>query len=757
MLTSELSTTDGLRAAAAALGEPREWEPERGEWVKNVAQTIRRIRAASQAERARRDFQQWLWEDNEIAAVGQGNIPVDRAIDDEAFRTWLAERSLAPLPTGREERARYLQVFYRDLRERLSPYLDRKVPHLKIFRVMAALFPQAMTTVASAAALSELVRALGGPRGLEPVERHVWVRDRLDAALGPADDSPEGLSERMTIPWLLYERFVLHEADSGDESQKDGNDEKAPLEPLPPARRRRGLTAVKGLFQGVLSTLEFARPGRTRDELIDFLKASSPETKVSSLGVAINSLQGELGVIRLLGDRYVLTQQGEDVLESQDAAYLADWLLTRILGVDRAVVELRDRGALPPSELLAAIKSMNPGWTSSFTPQAIVSWLRSMGVIETTSQGKHALTSAGRQWADRVHWTPEPLAKDPAGLAVVVLPPPEPRPAEQIELPSLTEVIASIQDGGYLFDVSLIARLHVAVWANTRRHFAIFTGLSGAGKTLLARRYGRAITAGDASRVLTVPVQPGWYDPGALLGYVNPLHKDSYVYTPFLQFLIAASADPSLPYVVILDEMNLSHPEQYMAPLLSAMETGDAIQLHQEDDFFDGVPSGIPYPSNLVILGTVNMDETTHGLSDKVLDRAFVVEFWKVDLNAYPRWHSRGLPAADEAKVQKVLTTLMEVLEPVRLHFGWRVVDETLDFLKRAQDASHVLPFESALDGLIYAKVLPKLRGEDSPRLREALASCEKALTQFALPSSSAKVAELLADLKSTGTARFWR
>jgi hypothetical protein len=203
--------------------------------------------------------------------------------------------------------------------------------------------------------------------------------------------------------------------------------------------------------------------------------------------------------------------------------------------------------------------------------------------------------------------------------------------------------------------------------------------------------------------------------------------------------------------------MNLSHPEQYMAPLLSAMETGDAIQLHTEGDFFDGVPGSIVYPSNLVLIGTINMDETTHGLSDKILDRAFVLEFWDVDLAAYPRWRTRNISPSDEHRVRDVLTALLQALSPARLHFGWRVVDDVLDFLNQARGSGNTLSFDAALDGVIYAKVLPKLRGEDAPRFREALAKCEAALAQFGLSQSQAKVAELKRDVEATGSARFWR
>jgi hypothetical protein len=187
------------------------------------------------------------------------------------------------------------------------------------------------------------------------------------------------------------------------------------------------------------------------------------------------------------------------------------------------------------------------------------------------------------------------------------------------------------------------------------------------------------------------------------------------------------------------------------------METGDPIELHTEDEFFDGVPKAIRYPRNLVLIGTVNMDETTHGLSDKILDRAFVLEFWDVDLAAYPSWGKRIMHPSEERRAREVLSALMDALSPARLHFGWRVIDDVLNFLERAAPAGDVLPFEYALDSVIYAKVLPKLRGDDSPRFREALAGCEEKLKAFGLDQSARKVAELRRDVESTGSARFWR
>ena len=205
----------------------------------------------------------------------------------------------------------------------------------------------------------------------------------------------------MALPWMLYERFVQPPPpDRTEEETNPGRETR--LLPLSAARRRRGLTAIRGLFPGLLSALEFIRDGVTREELIDFLRISAPDLKVSSLGVTINVFKSELGAIKLDGDRYVLSERGENVLESQDPSDLADWLLTRVLGVDNAIMALRDQGPMPASGLTAFLRTVNPGWTSDFAPQAILGWLRSMGVIHTEGS-MQSLTDVGRQWASRIH------------------------------------------------------------------------------------------------------------------------------------------------------------------------------------------------------------------------------------------------------------------------------------------------------------------------------------------------------------------
>ena len=330
------------------------------------------------------------------------------------------------------------------------------------------------------------------------------------------------------------------------------------------------------------------------------------------------------------------------------------------------------------------------------------------------------------------------------------------------DLGAVVDHFESIRKAGRLvFEPEMVESLHLGLWAHERRHFAALTGLSGTGKTRLATEYAKALTgaSGESNgQVCTIAVQPGWHDPTPLLGYVNPLAEGRYVTTDFLRFLIRAAENQSQPHVCVLDEMNLSHPEQYLAPLLSAMERDDGpIELHGGDEDAYGVPSSVPYPGNLVLIGTVNMDETTMGLSDKVLDRAFTLEFWDVDVDRWPGWRGSPLRGRDQEAVKEVLGKLMAALSPARLHFGWRVIEEVVRFMEQRQTLGADLSADGALDRVLYAKVLPKLRGDDAPRVRRALDDCKAALRERNLRISTAKVEELIGDLEQTGSFRFWR
>lgn len=697
-------------------------------------------------------FQEKLWNSEAISATGMGSVNVERVIrSTEVAETLWALKNLQPADSPADQ-TRLLKEKWDQCLALITPLVDR-MPWLKMNRVFAALQPAHFTTVAHINKLLMLARAMEIPsaRSLHVVELHQSVLDGLCDVLGPAEG--DGV-DRMTLPWLLYALTTEQGDDATTVTEPTAGAEL--LKPLPAARRRRGMLAIGGYFDSLLSMLEFAKEGCSREDLKAHIQSVNPKLKPSSVQTNLNALVAEWGALRPVGEHQLaLTPRGEALLESSDPAEASDWLLTRILGFDHILYALRS-GEKSVPELYGLLREVCPSWKSNFAPSSLIAWIRALKLATQDQNKILRLTEEGQTWAERIHWVPEKITAvapdNPVGI-------PDKNPVGVFKYPDVSEIIAAMPPAA-IFPGKLVAQLHAGLWSNDLRHFAVLTGLSGAGKTLLARSYALALrskTAEPDEGLCTVPVQPGWHDPSCLLGYLNPLSDNSYVRTVFLDFLLRACSNPGQSYTVVLDEMNLSHPEQYLAPVLSAMETGEDIVLHMEDEDINGVPPSIPYPGNLVIIGTVNMDETTHGLSDKVLDRAAVLEFWDIDVAAFPGWNEYALSDEVIQVVKNTLVKLAATLRPVRLHFGWRSIGDILGYVRTALAGAGILDQQAALDAAIYSKLLPKLRGEDTPRLRKAFEAAHKVLVEENLPESAGKLEELIDDLKHLGSARFWR
>jgi hypothetical protein len=176
-------------------------------------------------------------------------------------------------------------------------------------------------------------------------------------------------------------------------------------------------------------------------------------------------------------------------------------------------------------------------------------------------------------------------------------------------------------------------RMVLAGMAMSRLH--LFQGISGIGKTGLARALAGAF--GSDTSVAVVPVQAGWRDPQDLMGYYNSFDRVFYE-SEFTKALYRAQcpAFKDRPFFIVLDEMNLSHPEQYFSGVLSALAIKDRPRLalttapvgNPADLIIDGTHLAIP--ENVWFIGTANHDETTVGFADKTYDRAFVLELpWR--------------------------------------------------------------------------------------------------------------------------------
>lgn len=161
------------------------------------------------------------------------------------------------------------------------------------------------------------------------------------------------------------------------------------------------------------------------------------------------------------------------------------------------------------------------------------------------------------------------------------------------------------REAGLIFSPQLINRFIASLCT---KPFVICSGLSGSGKTKLAQAFAQWITV-DESQYAIVPVGADWTNREPLLGYPNALNKDEYVCPEngVLHLMISAkqnienTEEPTKPYFLILDEMNLSHVERYFADFLSTMESGDKIPLHKIESESQVVPQSIKLPNNLFI------------------------------------------------------------------------------------------------------------------------------------------------------------
>jgi 5-methylcytosine-specific restriction endonuclease McrBC GTP-binding regulatory subunit McrB len=308
--------------------------------------------------------------------------------------------------------------------------------------------------------------------------------------------------------------------------------------------------------------------------------------------------------------------------------------------------------------------------------------------------------------------------------------------------------------------------LHYTPWqqavfftALQTKGFVILSGISGTGKTKIAQAFSAALPQpADGRNVEFLTVRPDWRDSKSLLGYHNPI-TDRYEWTPFLRFLLRASesweSGDGLAWFVILDEMNLAHVEHYFAELLSLLESGrdrdgwtrEAIQLPSNGDA-DSPPASLKLPPNLHIIGTVNLDETTHAFSPKVLDRAFAMELVEVSFSGFPFATANGASLDEQeqtalldafsingtfpriehgtiveriqqdARPRDWLESLNQQLRPAYMHFGYRVFDEILAFvdLGMKNGLFNALgpggdPLFAPFDAAVQMKVLPKFHG----------------------------------------------
>lgn len=271
---------------------------------------------------------------------------------------------------------------------------------------------------------------------------------------------------------------------------------------------------------------------------------------------------------------------------------------------------------------------------------------------------------------------------------------------------------------------NVVPKYRPYITAIKSKPFLLLAGISGTGKSRIVRELARACwyehteeyNEHKPKNFEMVQVKPNWHDSSELIGYVSRVSgKSEYIIGDFLKFIVKAWNDPDVPYFLCLDEMNLAPVEQYFAEFLSVMESRknvsgkivtDAIVKKSKDDWYRVLISeltndkklqdqflneGISIPQNLIVVGTVNMDETTFSFSRKVLDRAMTIEMNKVDLKG-------GLTNRHEniGKIEfaDIIGKAVEGVDVYAAHKG--VCDKAIAYLESINAALDKTPFKVA-------------------------------------------------------------
>jgi len=299
----------------------------------------------------------------------------------------------------------------------------------------------------------------------------------------------------------------------------------------------------------------------------------------------------------------------------------------------------------------------------------------------------------------------------------------------------ITNIKNYIRSRGFLYDDNLIENYYLSL---KTKPFLILAGISGTGKSKLARLFAGAIGATtENGRFKLVPVRPDWSDSTDLLGYkdLNGRFHPGVLTT----FVKDAMKNPQYPYFFILDEMNLARVEYYFSDVLSIIESRNKVNrdivtdklLNREllDSASLSEYGDIYIPDNLYFIGTVNMDETTFPFSKKVLDRANVIELSDVDLDyafddveeVLPKnlnndfLRSDFLTLKDCAGYDDIVDETISILKNINevlgyYRFGYRVRDE-ICFYIIYNSLYGLMDFDDAMDHEILQKILPRING----------------------------------------------
>lgn len=334
--------------------------------------------------------------------------------------------------------------------------------------------------------------------------------------------------------------------------------------------------------------------------------------------------------------------------------------------------------------------------------------------------------------------------------------------------------------------------------------FMLLAGISGTGKSRIVRKLAQATISEELQRANgyigedfsndrwtlhspanfeLIQVKPNWHNSMDVIGYLSNIPSPHYVFTPFIEFIVKAWQYPEVPFFLCLDEMNLAPVEEYFAEFLSAIESrsfeggefmtdpiikpfnsfGEDVAkmmvntllpnftAADKNSFLGKIvdhleTKGLTLPKNLMVIGTVNMDETTFSFSRKVLDRAMSVEMNEVNYDSFLNDTTdddlkaivQAFEENDDADLNALLVDrhieakeiidglgdnakftidylkrINALLEGTPFKLGYRAANEALIYLQASQEFGQTDRI-AALDNFTLMKILSRIEGDET-------------------------------------------
>lgn len=334
--------------------------------------------------------------------------------------------------------------------------------------------------------------------------------------------------------------------------------------------------------------------------------------------------------------------------------------------------------------------------------------------------------------------------------------------------------------------------------------FMLLAGISGTGKSRIVRKLAQATVTEELQKAEgykgtdftndrwtlhspanfeLIQVKPNWHNSMDVISYLSNIPSPHYVFTPFIEFIVKAWQHPEVPFFLCLDEMNLAPVEEYFAEFLSAIESrsfeggeyltdpiikpfnsfGEDVAKKMVNTLFPNFTAGdtesaitkvikhfrtrgLTLPKNLIVIGTVNMDETTFSFSRKVLDRAMSVEMNEVNYDSFLTDTTdddlkaivKAFEENDDADLNALLVDrhieareiiddlgddarftidylkrINALLEGTPFKLGYRAANEALIYLQASQEFGQTDRI-AALDNFTLMKILSRIEGDET-------------------------------------------